>query len=192
MFFFYIFMLIVALLVGLIFSSIELHIKNLEFSSSKLEENYFDNTSKIALKLYFYGIIKYFEVDLQKRKLDNQELKRRINKIEKKIQDKKNINIIRMIKYLNIKIKKLNLKVNIDLEDAAFLAILVGIFSCIISNLLPIISKKSSIINWKISPIYKGKNLLNISLNGILKTNLIHIIYTLYMLNKQGGDKVEK
>lgn len=187
MFFFYIFMIIFFLLIGLIFSKIELHLKRVEFTSINFQNSKINKNSIIKIKFYFYGIIKFFEIDLKKVKVNNKNIRQRISKIEEKINYKKRINIRKILKYLDIKIKNLNLKVNIDMEDSAFLSILVGIFSGIISYILPNISNRKSKIYWKIRPIYQNQYFFNISLNGIVTTNLIHIIYAVYMINKKGG-----
>ena len=186
MFFFYIFMIIFFLLIGLIFSKIELHLKRVEFTNVNFKNSKINRNAIIKIKFYFYGIIKFFEIDLKKVKVNNKNIKQRISNIEEKINYKKSINIRKIVKYLNIKIKKLNLKINIDMEDSAVLSILVGIFSGIISCILPNISNKKSQIYWKIRPIYQNQYFFNISLNGIVTTNLIHIIYAIYMLNKGG------
>ena len=186
MFFFYIFLIIFFLLIGLLFSRIELYLKKIEFSSANLKNSKINRDSIIKIKFYFLGIIKYFELDLKKVKEKNKYLKQRISKVEEKLKYKKNINIVKVAKKLNIKIKNLNLKINIDMEDSAILSILIGIFSGIISYILPNISNEKSKIYWKIRPIYQNQYFFNISLNGILTTNLIHIIYAVYMLNKGG------
>ena len=116
-------------------------------------------------------------------------MQKNIKKLKEKIEKDKNkfdIRLLSNIKKINFKLKKIDLKINLGLEDAATNAIIVGIISSCIpvimgilnnNNIIEINAKKGNQIYWKIMPIYQNRNLLNIDLNCIISFKLIHIIY---------------
>mgnify|MGYP004699780203 CR=1 FL=1 len=84
---------------------------------------------------------------------------------------------------------KITLKIYIDLKEAALNALIVGLFSGIISigegilfsqEILSTNSKNE----WKIVPLYQNENILKIDFNCIINIKLIHIIYTVYRSSK--------
>ena len=74
------------------------------------------------------------------------------------------------LKNINLEINEINLKINIGTEDSAITAILTGILSIILGNII----KKPK---YQIIPIYENKNVLEIKLDGIFYINLMQYIY---------------
>jgi len=117
--------------------------------------------------------------------------KKRINELIQNLDIVKDKNIFEIkiidgLKRLNINLEKLDLKVYLGTEDAAITAILVGIIS---SGLAIILRNKTQNLNnvrFETIPIYQDKNYFKIYLNGIFITNMIHIIYIIYILIKKG------
>ncbi len=172
MFFFYVLLIFIIITASFImFTSIKIHIENL------------NNDYKITLKLYFFKKINYLKFDITKNKME------RVKLIEK-IENDKNKFDIKMLKNLKyIKIDNLNLKICIGLEEAAVNALIVGLFSGIISIGEGIlfsqgILSKNSKNEWKIVPLYQNENILKIDFNCIINIKLIHIIYTVYRSSK--------
>lgn len=193
MFFFYIILVMVFLIVILaVFTTINLHIQNIKFSTKKREKRYLNKDYKISIELYLFNKIRFFKLDITKNKLEKEKIHKNIYKMEKQMI--KNINsfdikILKNLKYLQIKLKKLNLNIDIGLEDAATNAICVGTVSAIIAIILQkFTTKENNQYFWKITPIYQNRNLLNVKLDCIFSLKLIHIIYTIYVLKKKGEE----
>ena len=47
-------------------------------------------------------------------------------------------------------------------------------------------------IFYNVEPIYNSQNLINIAISGIFQIKMIHIINTIYVLNKKGGIEYER
>lgn len=184
MFFFYvllIFIIITAILI--MFTNIKIHIENLKFTSKKNNGRNLNSDYKITLRLYLFRKINYLKIDITKNKME------RVKLIEK-IENDKNKLDIKMLKNLKyIKIENLNFKMYIDLKEAALNALIVGLFSGIISigegilfsqEILSMNSKNE----WKIVPLYQNENILKIDFSCIINIKLIHIIYTVYRSSK--------
>lgn len=187
MFFFCIFLSIIILVtIVVIFTTIQIHIQNIKYSTDKINGTKLNKHYKITIKLYLLEKINYFKIDITKNRAEKQVIKENISKLKTDIiKDKNNFNLkaLKAIKYLKFEIKKINLKINIGLKDAAKLAILVGGISGIIGGFLPkFIEEKAK---WKIIPIYQNRNLINIDLDCIISLKMIHIIYTIYNLKKE-------
>ena len=190
MFFFYIMLVILIILILLtILTTIQIHIENLKIELPKNHERNINTKYKITIKLYILEKIKYLKLDITKDKIERQFMQKNIKKLKEKIEKDKNkfdIRLLSNIKKINFKLKKIDLKINLGLEDAATNAIIVGIISSSIpvvmgilnnNNIIEINAKKGNQIYWKIMPIYQNRNLLNIDLNCIISFKLIHIIY---------------
>lgn len=192
MFFFYmIFIIVFILIIFSLFTTIQIHIQNIRFSTDKIEGRNFNKDYKIIVKLYLLKKIKFLQLNITKNKIERHTIQERINKIEKKMkEDKKffDIKILNELKKLNLKIKKINLNIDIGLEDAAANAISVGIISSMIAISLRKFTNKNNQILWKVNPIY-NRNLLNVNLDCIFSLKLIHIIYTIYVFRKKGEEK---
>lgn len=177
----------------IVFTTIKVHIKNLKFSTDKINGRNLNSDYRIILSLYIFGKIKYFNLDITKFKLENQKIRRNISKVQEKVLSNKNeidINIFKLIKKINLKIEKLRLNINLGTEDAALTAETVGAISGILSIIIGLIAKNKNQNNWRVNPIYNGRNFFNIDLNCIFEIKLIHIISTLYILSRK--EKVEK
>ena len=143
---------------------------------------------KITIKLYIFEKISYFKLDITKYKMEKRVIRKNIEKLKRKIEkDKNNFDMkqISKLRKMNIKIKKIDLKMVLGTEDTAQNAIIVGTISSIIAIIMGVLSEKKILaigegkenqINWKIIPLYQNRNLLNIDLNCIISFKLIHII----------------
>ena len=191
--------IIVILAFIIIFTSIELQIENLEYiipkayrkSDLKGKEDY-----KIIIKLYILGKINYFRINLTKTKSERERIRSNVKKLERKMFqnidkfkfDIKILKSLQTLKFLNIKLKKLNLKIILGTEDAALTAILIGVIASFIGIILKGFIQNEKTNYWKIEPIYQNVNLLKINLDCIFRVKLIHIIYTI-IISKKGGEQ---
>ncbi len=190
MFFFYIIFIILFILsIVTSFTTIQIHIQNFRFSTDKKDGKFLNKNYKIIVKLYLFEKIKFLQFNLTQRKIERKEMQEKISQIEQKMMVDKNnfdIKLLKELKHLNLKLKKIHLKVDIGLEDAAAGAISVGIASGFIAILFGKFMDKKSEIFWKVIPIYQNRNLCNVNLDCIFSLKLIHIIYTIYVLRKKG------
>lgn len=189
MFFFYVILIVLAILtILIIFTTIQIHVENVKFRIPKNGETHINTKYKITIKFYILKKINYLKLDITKDKIEKAFMNKNINKMMEK--NKKNIDIkqISNLEKMNFKLKQMNLKIYLGLEDAALNAIMVGIISSSISIIMGILIDKNILkfenkkvekneIYWKIVPIYQNKNLLNIDLDCIISFKLIHIIY---------------
>ena len=191
LFFLYVFLFLIAFNIMMVFSTIKIEIKDLDFIYPKKERKQKEKNYKIYIKFYFLKFFRIFKISITDEKIK----KKKINELIKNLDIVKDKNIFELkiidgLKRLNIKLEKIDLKVYLGTEDAAITAILIGIIA---SGLGIIFRKKTENLNnakFETIPIYKDKNYLKIYLNGIFKTNMIHIIHIIYILIKKG--RVEK
>lgn len=189
MYFFITILLLSILLV--LFCFIEIHIKDFEYSSSKLINNY---KVCIILKIKIFNKLTIYTTKIDNNKLKEEKMKEKLSSIEKSAienRNKLNTESLKILKNLKIELKELNFKVKIGTTDAAQNALIVSIISIIISMILGFIKKQEKNVQWKISPIYQNKNVLKIYVNSIFYMNLLHIIYTAYLLIKKGEENVK-
>lgn len=104
-----------------------------------------------------------------------------------------NIETLKIIKGLQIKIESLKLEINIGIEDVIYTSYFVAIIASILSIILPHLVKKEDIqnIKYEINPIYNTLT-FNLSLDSIISLKIVHIIYVIYNLVKKGRNKNER
>ena len=176
----------------ILYSKIQIEIRNLKFSSQN--KPYFNNSYKIIIKLYILSIIPLFRISITEKKI--KKLKGKLKKVETKVieeSDKLSKNIFKAIKKLNINIKYIDLKIKIGTENAGLTSIIVPALSTVIAILLRKKIKDYKNQRFLINPVYINQNLINIAIYSIFEIKMIHIIDSLYVLNKkEGEDKYER
>ena len=192
MFFLLLILIILTVLILIVFSRIKIDVKNVKFTSYKVEERHLQKDYNIEIKLYVLKFLRILKINITKEKLEKLKLKNKIKKLEKKLilKDVKfDVNIFDVLKKLKIIFEELNLKIEIGTENSALTSIIFGI----ISGIIPFVFKNQikDIEKQKIDikPIYLNQNLLNIELNCIFNIKMIHIIYVMYILNKKRRDE---
>lgn len=178
-----IFLMIIAIII--ILTEIKIQVE--DFKSKLDSQNIETNKSfKVIIIFNIFKKINYFKLKINNDKIKSYNKKQSYNKIFKDIfkgennKDKKNSKHQKHIKF-----EKLNLKLDVGTEDAALIAIITGIGSIFLSNLIGKNIKNTNEIKWKISPIYNAF-LLKIELNCIISIKLIHIINIIYVSRKEG------
>ena len=187
--------IIILLITILLFSAISIQIENLKISNTqekKIEDNY-----KVRIKLLFLSKVPIFAINLNSKKMRDIYSSKKLEKIDyKKIKSKipNRINIFKLIKILQIKIKSLNLKVKIGTIDILSTSYIVGIIASIISILLCFTTNKKDIkkVYYKILPIYNQKNEYNIELNSIIQVEIVHIICSMLYIIRKGRKKDDR
>lgn len=180
----------------LLLSNIEIEVNKLWFDTS-------DNSNKkiknylIYIRLKLLGKITWLKIRIDDKKiikikkskfLKNEVMKEKILKNEKVIFNLNNI------KELNIRIKQLNLKMEISALDNIITSFTVATISAIISIILARNIKKYEADKYKylITPIYKEKPILKIKLNCIIDLKIVHIMNVIYILVKKRSGKYDE
>lgn len=181
--------LILLVFVILLFSSLKIEIRNLKVgnkeqkSKKRIKEKY---EIKIGLYLLEKIPILWFRFNNKKmRKIYNSKQLEKIDfrKIESKVSFNKKM--IETIKNIKIRIKKLNLKIEIGTEDAIVTSYLIAIIASFIGILLPHLAKENiNSCHYIVNPKYQNKNEYHVSLDGIICIKIVHIIYSMLIFRK--------
>lgn len=145
---------------------------------------------KIAIRWYILSKIPIMKFNINKTKMEKIKIKEKIRNIDFKIleeQGKIDVKKLKTLKELKMKIKSVNLNLEIGTENAALTSILVPVISTVIAIVLRKKVRKYENQIFIINPAYLNQNLLNISLSGIFEIKINHIINMIYILNKKEG-----
>lgn len=168
MFFLFILIILFLLFYAIHTSKIGITISSLNFNSEINKT--LNKECKIEIYLLLFKKIKILKKDLKKMN----EIKFDKNEVDISYLKNKDLKIryLELIKEINVEIASIDLKIGIGTEDAAITAIIVGILSIILGNII----KKPK---YQIIPQYLNKNILKIKLDGIFYINLMQYIYKL-------------
>ena len=167
MFFLFILFIVLSLGLAIYTSRIGIEVENLIIDTESKEK--INQESKIYVYLLIFKKIKIFKKDI--KNIDLKKLKFQNKDIDIKFLKNKDlkINYKELLQNIDVDIEQIDLYIQIGVEDAAITAILVGF----ISGILGVILRKPK---YKIVPIYSGKNLIKIKLDGIFTIDLMHYI----------------
>ena len=183
--------LIALVICAIVLSTIRIEIQDLRLSNIEVKK---ETKYKIKISLYLFNYIKWLGVSLNESKV--KELISKIPKIDLiKVEQDFNIENIKELKKLYVKISKFNLQAIIGLESPIITAFLISFVSSIIAIILPRVIYKWDNKKYKylIEPIYQNKNLYKIKLNCIIELKVVHIINVIYIFIKKGkSDKNER
>ena len=178
----------ILILVIIYFSKIQVQIINLKFSS--IMPRHLNKDYKIAIRWYILSKIPIMKFNIHKTKMEKIKIKEKIRNIDFKIleeQGKIDVKKLKTLKELKMKIKSVNLNLEIGTENAALTSILVPVISTVIAIVLRKKVRKYENQIFIINSVYLNQNLLNISLSGIFEIKINHIINMIYILNKKEG-----
>lgn len=141
---------------------------------------------RVIVKLYIFNYIKIFSKLINKRVTNNitEKVQPRLKKINKST--KEIGKLLKFIKNMKLELKDFNFVLNFGIEDVNLLIYTFTLISTIIPFL---IRKQWKNIEYSVAPIYNNGNLIDLRLKGIVDINLVHIIYTSFMLKKKGRIK---
>ena len=177
-------------------SKLDIRMINLIIDSQR--KKHINDRYEIIIRLKIFGNIPVLKLTLNKNKLEkiqqSWKMNEKVKQLEKDIIQNRNKFDKNMMKGLkefskNIYMEKLDLQIELGTENAFLTSILVAIFSSILSMAFSRIHVREKNIAYKIKPIYKNENSIKIEISGIFQMKLIHIINTIYVLNKKGGRK---
>ena len=195
------FFLLICLIIILMIITIRIKIefKNFEFNSQNKE--HVNKNYKIEITIYAFNFIPISKLKITNKKinkaLSNEKIRKAINEQKTKIiENRKDIDIeaIKEIKNIKMKIDEMNLIISLGTEDAAITAFIIPIISTFIAIFLSQkVEKYNDNQKFLIQPVYINQNLINIEFSGIFQIKMIHIIDTICILNKKKkGDKNER
>ena len=143
-----------------------------------------DMSFKSYLKIYVLKSILIAKIDLTKKRkkyIKNKIIRKKFKNLSKnKTKFIKEIYFV--LKYVKLNLKKLDFKIDISTTDCILTSYTVFILSNIIAFFIKFTNVKINLKNFKymINPLYVNQKILNIKLDCIITTNLVHIISILY------------
>ena len=139
---------------------------------------------KSYLKIYVLKSILIAKIDLTKKRkkyIKNKRIRKKFKNLSKnKTKFIKEIYFV--LKDVKLNLKKLDFKIDISTTDCILTSYTVFILSNIIAFFIKFTNVKINLKNFKymINPLYVNQKILNIKLDCIITTNLVHIISILY------------
>ncbi len=186
--------LLIFLVLGLAILTSKLDIKILNLIISSQNKKHINDRYEIIIKLKIFGTIPIIKFTLNKNKIRKMQqslnMKEKVKQLEKDIMQNKNELDVQIIKGLKefskvIYIEKLDLEIELGTEDAFLTSMLVAIFSSILSIGFSRIRVKEKNIAYEIEPVYRNQNSIKFEIFAIFQIKVIHIIDTIYVLNKK-------
>ncbi len=186
--------LLIFLVLGLAILTSKLDIKILNLIINSQNKKHINDRYEIIIKLKIFGTIPIIKFTLNKNKIrkiqQSLNTKEKVKQLEKDIMQNKNELDVQIIKGLKefskvIYIEKLDLEIELGTEDAFLTSMLVAIFSSILSIGFSRIRVKEKNIAYEIEPVYRNQNSIKFEIFAIFQIKVIHIIDTIYVLNKK-------
>ena len=194
----FLFIMWMILIVALIILTAKIEVKMVNLGINSQNKEHIPSGYKIVTKLKIFGNIPILKFTINKKKLrkiqQSWKMNEKVKQLEKNILQNKDKFDMKMIKALKefskgIYIEKLDLEIEFGTENAFFTSMLVAFFSSILSIVFSRIHVREKNIVYEIEPVYRNQNSIKIEISGIFQIKLIHIISTIYVLNKKGGRK---
>ena len=183
---------------GLVILTSKLDIRMINLIIDSQSKKYINDRYEIIIKLKIFGNIPILKFTLNKSRLrkikQSRKMNEKVKQLEKDIlqnKDKFDRQVIKGLKEFSkgIYMEKLDLEVELGTENAFLTSMFVTIFSSILSIVFSRIHVREKNIVYEIKPLYRNENSIKIEISGIFQIKLIHIINTIYVLNKKGGRK---
>ena len=183
---------------GLVILTSKLDIRIINLIIDSQSKKYINDRYEIIIKLKIFGNIPILRFTMNKNKLrkiqQSWKMNEKVKQLEKNIlqnKDKFDMKMIKGVKEFskNIYMENLDLEVELGTENAFLTSMLVAFFSSILAISFSIMHVKEKNIVYEIEPVYRNENFIKIEISGIFQIKLIHIINTIYVLNKKGGRK---
>ena len=213
---FLLYIILALLIISIIFATIKFQLIIEEFKYKRITQTELFTNKKqtdkqlkflIKLRICIFSKIPVATIKVNEEKLKELEKRKNFEKIQKilkeqidKLQAKliKNLsktkdakallNIITIAKELKLQFKKIDLKINIGLENVIATSMLIPIISTIIAFALRSLEVKPGENQYKIMPKYNLQNdgtQINILLKCIIEVKMIHIINIMYIIKNQ-------
>lgn len=184
---FFIPLIIILLIISLRF---EIEIENFKYSNYKkqISDNFI-----VKFRIFILNNLKIIQIKLNKEKINKIYSKQKLEKIDaKKLMEKlpkSNKEKIKILQIINL--KRVNLYLEIGMQDVMITTMLIPILATILSIIFAKISNKQNCY-YKLQPIYIDKNIYKINLNCIISIKLIHIINIMWRILRKRDDINER
>jgi len=182
--------IMIIILILLLLSTIKIEIKNLRIENAKIKTKY-----NVKISINILNKIKILSINLNNQKIKKVYSSKRFQKINiNKFIKKLSINKanLQVIKHIKPKIEKLQLYIDLGIEDAVLTSYSIAILASTIGIILPYLAKNIENCKYIVNPLYIGKNELNIDLDSIISLKIVHIIYVIYFFIMKGREKNER
>lgn len=179
-------LIIFFLLAVLVLSTLKIKIKEVIINTEKNIKTY-----DIDLCFYIFKIM-YFKVNVNNKTIKKNNFK---SNLLKKILNVEELDIWRVKKIIGIikliKFERINLKLEFGLEDVIVTSFITAIISSIIGVLLANKIQKydREKVEYKVVPYYINRNFLNLELNCIIFTKVVHIIHMIIKQKRRSEKK---
>lgn len=194
---FFIILFLMLLILLILLSTIRINVNKFNFNNETVSKkcNY-----SFFINLYFLDKIKFFEIMINEERI--KKLNQKMN-IETKIKDidfkkiKGNLpskkEIKNVIKRMNINLDEFHLILKVGTEDVIITSAIVTEIASILGIVLAKLIKNynDEKYRYEIIPVYKNKNMVNLSFDCIIKVKMIHIINIIYTLLNKRKEKIK-
>lgn len=196
MVFLFIFLIILLLIILFLNLTISINIEKIQFTSQKIKNRHLRPDYKVTISFLLGKKLKVLSSSITKEKLEKLNLKEKIPKIETDLIQEKNLidkEIIKNFKRLDLKIKKIDIKIELGTENAAYTALIVSAIGTILAIFLQRMVEQYENQKFEIQPLFLNENRINVFLEGIIEIKMIHIIDTICrLIKKRRVDKHER
>ena len=183
---FFIILFLALLILVITLSTLQIRIKKANISNMNLGKIEYDYLFFIELK--FLNKLKIIQIAIDKEKVSKLSKKFKfkekidIKKVEKGIPNKKERK--KLQEKLDIKLNEFHLKAEIGTYDVIITSAIIAVISSAIGIVMAklIDNYKKEKYEYTIMPIYKNKNIINLSLNCIIQVKMVHIISIIFTL----------
>lgn len=190
---FFIILFLALLILVITLSTLQIRIKKANISNMNLGKIEYDYLFFIELK--FLNKLKIIQIAIDKEKVSKLskkfKLKEKIDikKVEKGIPNKKERK--KLQEKLDIKLNEFHLKAEIGTYDVIITSAIIAVISSAIGIVMAklIDNYKKEKYEYIIMPVYKNKNVINLSLNCIIQVKMVHIISIIFTLLRKRKEK---
>jgi len=175
------------LLLVIFFSTLKIKIKEVKIDTDKNLKIY-----DIDFCFYFLKIM-YFKVNVNNKKIKKNKFKSKI--LEKILNVEEGFDKWRIKKIIgiinSIKIETIHLNIDFGLDDVIATSFATAVISSILGILLAnkIQEYKKDNVKYKVVPFYINRNFLNLELNCIIFTKVVHIIHMIIKQKRRSEEK---
>lgn len=193
---FFIILFLALLILVVTLSTLQIRIKKASISNMNSKKIEYDYLAFIELK--FWGKLKIMQIEINKEKVSRLSSKLRLKekiakvdfkKVEKGIPNKKERK--KLQEKLDIKLDEFHLKAEIGTYDviitSAIIAVIASAIGIVMAKLIDNYKKEK--YEYIIIPVYKNKNVINLSLNCIIQVKMVHIISIIFTLLRKRKEK---
>ena len=193
---FFILIFVMLVIVGTIFSTLNIRIQKLYFSNQNLEKMKWDYL--VFLELSLFGMIKIIKLRIDPKKMARiaqkfkvKEKMRQMNfkQMKQNLPDKKEQ--IELVKRLKINLEEFHFVLELGTKDVLITSAMIAFLSSILGIAIARVIKKyqEEKYEYKMIPVYQNKNIINLNANCIIQVKMVHIICIIFTLLRKRKEK---